>query len=83
MEYLGLIIVIVIVVINGIGAQKMKEATVLKGYGDDYHIWAICFWLGIFGYLYAIALPDLVIQSQNQQMIKLLERGGKHFDALS
>lgn len=77
MEGLGIILLIAWVTINGIGAQKMKEAAILKGYGDDYHIWALCFWLGIFGYLYTMALPDLVTQGQNQQIIKLLNQGEK------
>lgn len=48
-----------------------------EGYGDDIHAWAIYFWLGIFGYLYVKALPDKILQSQNQQIIDLM-RGGKN-----
>ena len=49
-------------IVNAIGATLMKKAAVLKGYGEDYHIWAACFWLGGFGYLYTIALPDKIAQ---------------------
>lgn len=76
----GIIVLLVIVVliyiaINAYCAYLMKNATVMKGYGDDMHIWAICFWLGIFGYLYALCLPDKVQQAQNQQIIELLKKG--------
>ena len=54
-------------------ANLMKKAGIAKGYGEDVHIWAICFWLGIMGYLYVIALPDKIQQSQNQKIIELLE----------
>jgi hypothetical protein len=55
----------------------MRNAAIEKGYGDDIHAWAVCFWLGIFGYLYIIALPDKIQQSQNQQII-VLSRGEKN-----
>ncbi|MGM9522164.1 MAG: hypothetical protein ACI3VB_06780 [Oscillospiraceae bacterium] len=64
-----------ILVIQFIYAHFMNLAAVRKGYGDDAHVWALCFWLGIIGGIYVIALPDLIQQSQNQQMIELL-RGG-------
>lgn len=64
--FAGIILGISIFLINAIGATLMKNAAVMKGYGDDLHAWAICFWLGIFGYLYIIALPDRIgISMQN------------------
>lgn len=63
----------VLAVVNAILAALMNKAAVLKGYGEDYHIWAACFWLGIFGCLYAIALPDKIAQNQNQQIIDLMK----------
>ena len=30
----------------------------MKGYGPEMHCFAMCFWLGILGCLYVIALPD-------------------------
>lgn len=72
-----IVIILIAVLVNAIGAYLMKGAAIQKGYGEDIHAWAICFFLGIFGYLYIIALPDKVTQSQNQQIIDLLkeERG--------
>ena len=44
-------------------ASKMCEVASLKGYDPaKKHIFAICFWLGIFGYFYALALPDLKLR---------------------
>lgn len=47
--------VIVATCVNAVGAFFMRNAAIEKGYGDDIHAWAACFWLGIFGYLYVIA----------------------------
>lgn len=69
--------VVVAVSVNAVGAFFMRNAAIEKGYGDDIHAWAVCFWLGIFGYLYVIALPDKILQSQNQQIIDLM-RGEKN-----
>ncbi|MDY5818854.1 MAG: hypothetical protein SPK26_12565 [Treponema sp.] len=44
-------------------ASKMCEVASLKGYEPaKKHIFAICFWLGIFGYFYVLALPDLKLR---------------------
>ena len=41
----------------------MCEVASLKGYEPaKKHIFAICFWLGIFGYFYVLALPDLKLR---------------------
>lgn len=69
--------VVVAVCVNALGAFFMRNVAIEKGYGDDIHAWAVCFWLGIFGYLYVIALPDKILQSQNQQIIDLM-RGEKN-----
>lgn len=70
----GIIIFLLIILVNAIGAYLMKNAATQKGYGEDVHAWAICFFLGIFGYLYIIALPDKIVQSQNQKIIELLNQ---------
>ena len=69
--------VVIAVCVNAVGAFFMRNAAIEKGYGDDIHAWSVCFWLGIFGYLYVIALPDKILQSQNQQIIDLM-RGEKN-----
>ncbi len=54
----GIIILVVFLIINYNMAQNMQEIVEKKGY-TDLRVVTICFWLGIIGYLYVIALPDL------------------------
>ena len=68
-----IIALFVVLFINYIIANHMKFVATLKGYGDDAHAWAMCFWLGIIGCIYVAALPDKIAQSQNQQIIELLK----------
>ncbi len=74
-EFLIVISIFIYFIIAALGASFMRNAAIQKGYGDDIHAWAICFWLGIFGYIYIMALPDKISQSQNQQIIELLKKG--------
>lgn len=62
-----------ILLIQFIFANFMQKVAARKGYGNDAHAWAMCFWLGIVGGVYVIALPDLIQQNQNQQIIELLK----------
>lgn len=42
---------------------RMCEVAELKGYNSkEKHIFAICFWFGIFGFLYVVGLPDLKLR---------------------
>ncbi len=72
-EFGGIIIILIVLVIHFVASSLMRSVAIQKGYGDDIHAWAVCFWLGLFGYLYVIALPDKILQSQNQQIIELLK----------
>lgn len=72
-----ILLLVIMLVIQAIGAVLMSKAAIAKGYGENEHIWVICFILGIFGYLYVIALPDKIAQSQNQKIIELLQKGDK------
>ena len=53
-------------------AKWFEKCAAEKGYVND-HIFARCFWLWIFGYLYVIALPDKRLQEQNEEIISLLK----------
>lgn len=66
-------VLIALIVVNGFLAEQMANVAAMKGYGKEIHAWAWCFWMGIFGYIYVLSLPDKVTQSQNQQIIKLLK----------
>ena len=68
------LVIIAIFVANLVLAYKMSEVAAMKGYGDEVHAWAWCIWLGIFGYIYVLSLPDKVTQEQNQRIIELLEK---------
>lgn len=53
-----------VIVFIAIMPSKMCEVAELKGYNaKEKHIFAICFWFGIFGFLYVLALPDLKTRS--------------------
>ena len=56
------------IVIGVIGAYLMSKSAAEKGYGPEAHIMAICFWLGIYGYFYALSLPDKKLQRQNESI---------------
>ncbi len=71
---IAIILAIVLYLVIGlIIGRKMEDAAALKGYGEDAHAFAMCFFLGIIGCLYVVALPDKIQQEQNQKIIKLLE----------
>ena len=51
-------------------ARKFEQIAIAKGY-PDVHAFAMCFWLGIIGHLYVIALPNAnldnrVVQHQKE-----------------
>lgn len=73
---LVLIIIFAIVVANVFLAGKMAEVAIMKGYGDEIHAWAWCFWLGIIGYIYVLSLPDKVAEEQNQKIMALCQAWG-------
>ena len=66
------IIIIAYLIIAGIGAIIMSSAAAEKGYVSTGKNFAICFFLGIFGYLYILALPDKKLQQQNENIYKAL-----------
>lgn len=53
-------------------AKWFENAAADKGYTND-HVFARVFWLGFFGILYTIALPDKTVQRQNEEIISLLK----------
>lgn len=56
---LSIAIVLFVVFINYITAGWFSEIAEIKGYDSKQkHIFARCFWLGVIGWLYTIALPN-------------------------
>lgn len=66
------LVLVVYLIIDGIVASYMKQVAYLKGYDDNAHTFAICFWLGLPGWLYVVALPDLVARKNQETIVKLL-----------
>ena len=55
----SIIFVVVFLFINYIIAKSFEEIAFDKGYDSDAHAFAMCFWLGIIGYIYVAAMPTL------------------------
>ena len=56
---LCMIVVAAAIYINYVIANKFRKVAIDKGHdAGELHVFAMCFWLGIIGYLYVIALPD-------------------------
>ena len=68
---------VVVIVLHAISSYYMSQAALLKGYGDEYHIWPICFFLGIPGFLYVLSLPDKKLQKQNEDILNALKGNGQ------
>ena len=67
------VVLIVLLVINFIGASKMRDVAFEKGYDDSVHAFAMCFWLGIIGYMFVIALPDIEARKKQDVIIEFLK----------
>ena len=78
MVVLGLLVLLLPLIINWFIASKFKQMSIDKGYVGKNHIFALCFFLGFFGFIYVAALPDLTLREQNQQIISMLE-GNSNF----
>lgn len=75
-----LIILLIYLVIDYVGASWMEDAAKDKGYGSEYSIKSKCFWLGPLGYMYALSLPDKKVQLQNQHIIDELKAISQKLD---
>ncbi len=62
-------------IISLFGASLMEKAAREKGY-TDIHAFALCFWLGIFGYMYIIALPDRYLEKQVEELTDVIKENG-------
>ena len=52
----SVVIIVLAIVVNYIIARKFEAVAEMKGY-RDIHAFALCFWLGMIGYVYVAALP--------------------------
>ena len=67
-----LVVLIVVIVINAILGAIMADVAKAKGYNGSEHSFLYVFIFGIFGCLYVIGLPDLVIRMNQRELISLL-----------
>lgn len=68
-----LVLVVIDVIWNLIMAKAMEKIARQKGYGEEFNCFMVCFWLGMIGCLYVIALPDLKQREQLDRIIELLD----------
>ena len=55
-------------------AKKFEQIVFAKGYGTELNAYYMCFWLGIVGYLYVIALPNAKLDNiELKQQKRILE----------
>ena len=83
---MGLIVMIPVALIVGALylnhriAKKFEEIVFAKGYGTELKAYYMCFWLGIVGYLYVIALPNAKLDNielkQQKRMLEILSKLG-------
>ncbi len=71
---LSLLIICLPLIINIIIAKQGVKAAKAKGHGNEAHAFAMCFWLGIIGFVYVCALPDLVARQQRAEIIEALNK---------
>lgn len=67
-----IIVLIAAIIIDFILAKFMVSAAEMKGHGPEAHVFAMVFWLGLLGCLYVIALPDLNLRKQNEEVLARL-----------
>jgi len=77
MILLDLLILVVALILDGIIAGHMRDSARLKGYDENYHIFAICFWLGLPGGIYVASLPDLLTRKILSETREILEHSNK------
>jgi hypothetical protein len=77
MSTIAVVAIIIFIVVDIIGACLMAKAAGDKGYSSE-SAGIICFFLGIFGYLYVVALPDLNARSLQRQILDALTDGEKN-----
>lgn len=68
------------IIINLILAKFMARAAALKGYGDESAPFWLVFLFGFVGCFYVIALPDLELRRQNEELISFNKQIHAHAD---
>ncbi len=83
MEFLFILLVLAILFVQYVVAKKFEEIALMKGYDESIHSLDMCFWLGVVGYLYVIALPQKQEKSKNPEAEKPTEKDSQPATAKS
>ncbi len=74
---LYLVLILLAIFVSYKVAKKFEQIAFAKGQTKEAHAFEMCFFLGIVGYLYVIALPnanfDIKRLNQQKQIIELLQ----------
>ncbi len=71
------LVVLVYLAVNFLFAALMNSIAIKKGY-ENSHAFALVFFFGVLGMLYVIALPNMKVQSQLEDILTLLlEKNGE------
>ena len=57
--FLGIVFLAIFISIQYKVAKMFEKIAVDKGYSEDAHVFAMCFWLGLIGYIYVASMPKL------------------------
>lgn len=75
MVIIELIVVVVVLILLGIAAEKMQAIAEQKGSNERY--WAWCFWLPVIGYAMVIALPNSKQTRYQEEIVQLLRENNE------
>ena len=70
MALLWLLIVCAYLALDYYVATLAEKVATLKGYGLEYKIKGITFWLGPIGWTYVYLLPDLVARKNKEELLE-------------
>ena len=69
-----IILLVAFIVVKVLIAKKFAKTAKMKGH-KKVHAFAMCFWLGLPGYIYVTCLPDLKTEQLKTLASKILELG--------
>ncbi len=75
MDALLVVLLIIYLVINSIIATYMRDVAIKKGYEKKANAsWILCLFGGIGGWMYVMALPDLVERRIQEEILSCLKK---------
>ena len=75
MVYIIILSGVVGLIINIIVAKQFESVAEMKGHSaENVHAFAMCFWLGLIGWIYVAALPDRTLPFRLSEAINANKR---------